>query len=205
MNPNELDRTIPFYNLILRCDGWQGTAEPPPEGFRLRGFRPGDEDAWAALECKIGDFASREEARDYFIRTYGPHPRDLARRCVFAVDGQGRAVGTCTAWRDPGADGGEVASLHWLAVSPGQQGMGLGRALCRKTLSIFRELGEFPVYIHTQPWSWKALLLYVREGFLLQRAGTFGGYENQYAQGMAVLAEILPEEVCRELVRRSEG
>lgn len=199
------DRSIPFYNLILRCGGWRGEEAPPPEGFRLRGFRPGDEEAWAALEWEIVDFASQEEAREYFTRTYGPPSQELARRCVFAVDGQGRAVGTCTAWRDPGPEGGEAASLHWLAVSPQWQGRGLGRALCRKTLSIFRELGEFPVYIHTQPWSWKALLLYVREGFLLQRAGTFGGYENQYAQGMATLAEILPEEAYRELLHCSEG
>lgn len=70
---------------------------------------------------------------------------------------------------------------------------------------MFRESEEFPVYIHTQPWSWKALLLYVREGFRLQRTGTFGGYENQYAQGMEALAAVLPEERYRELLRCSEG
>lgn len=199
------DRSIPFYNLILRCDSWQEGEPSLPEGFSLRGFQPGDEAVWAALEHEIGDFSSQEEARDYFTRTYGPHPRELARRCVFAVDGQGRAAGTCTAWRDPGKDGRTVASLHWLAVSPGVQGRGLGRALCRAALSIFREAGEFPVYIHTQPWSWKALLLYVQEGFRLQRADTFNGYENQYAQGMAVLAELLPQERYRELVRCSQG
>lgn len=199
------DRSIPFYNLILRCDSWQGEETPPPEGFRLRLFQPGDEAAWAALECEIGDFASPEEALAYFARTYGPHPRELARRSIFAVDGRGRVVGICAAWRDRGADGTEAASLHWLAVSPRAQGRGLGKALCRRVMSIFRELGEAPVYIHTQPWSWKALRLYVREGFRLQRADTFGGYENQYAQGMEALAAVLPEEQYRELVRCSQG
>lgn len=199
------DRSIPFYNLILRCDDWQEGALSPPEGFFLRGFQPGDEAVWAALEHEIGDFPSREEARDYFTRTYAPHSRELARRCWFALDSRGRAVGTCTAWRDPGKDGKSVASLHWLAVSPEVQGRGLGRVLCRAALSVFREAGEFPVYLHTQPWSWKALFLYVQEGFRLQRADTFGGYENQYAQGMAVLSEILPQERWRELVRCSQS
>lgn len=199
------DRSIPFYNLILRCDAWQGAASLPPEGFRLRRFQPGDEAAWSALEYEIGDFPSPEEAQAYFLRTYGDHPQELARRCVFAVDSGGRTAGTCTAWRDPGRDGGEIASLHWLAVSPGEQGRGLGKALFQSALSIFRGSGEFPVYIHTQPWSWKALLLYVREGFRLQRTDTFGGYENQYRQGMAALAAVLPEELYQELVRCSQA
>lgn len=199
------DRSIPFYNLILRCGNWQGTEEPPPEGVRLRGYEPGDEAAWAALEYKIGDFTSPGEARRYFQKAYGSRPEELAGRCVFAVDGRDRVLGTCIAWRDCGADGGEVASLHWLAVSPEEQGRGLGRALFRRALSIFRERGESPIYIHTQPWSWKALRLYVREGFCLQRADTFGGYENQYRQGMETLETVLPKEWYRELLRSSEG
>ena len=56
-----------------------------PEGFRLRFYQPGDEAAWAALEYGIGDFDPQEEARAYFVQTYGSHAQDLARRCLFAV------------------------------------------------------------------------------------------------------------------------
>lgn len=203
MKHNVPDRTIPFYNLILRCDRWQRRETPLPEGFRVRGYRPGDEAAWAALEYEIGDFDTPEEARDYFAAVYGAHPRELARRCLFAEDGQGRAVGTCTAWRDP-RNAGTCASLHWLAVSPAYQGKGLGRALCRRTLEVFRDLGEFPVYIHTQPWSWKAVLLYLQEGFLLQKADTFGGYENQYGPGMEALRAVLTPAEYEKLIRCSE-
>ena len=196
------DRSIPFYNLILRCDRWQRRDPDLPEGVRLRGWQPGDEAAWAALEYEIGDFASQEEALAYFAETYGRDPRALARRCRFAVDGEGRVLGTCTAWRDP-REQGEIASLHWLAVSPHAQGRGLGRALCRETLAVFQDLGEFPVYIHTQPWSWKALLLYVREGFRLQRTDCFAAYENQYAQGMETLRAVVTPEQYAELLRCS--
>lgn len=203
MKPEALDRTIPFYNLILRCDRWQRRDTPLPEGFRLRGFRPGDEDGWAALEYGIGDFDTLEEARDYFVRTYCARPQELAGRCLFAVDERGRVAGTCTAWRDS-RRGGDAASLHWLAVSPEHQGKGLGKVLCRKTLEIFQDSGEFPVYIHTQPWSWKAVLLYIREGFRLQKTDTFGEYENQYAQGMETLRAVLSPEQYRELLQCTE-
>ena len=203
MTGNAPDRTIPFYNLILRCGAWQRRYAPLPEGFSIRGYRPGDEDAWAALEYETGDFDTPEEARRYFAGTYCAHPRELAERCLFAVDGQGRAAGTCTAWRDPRGDG-EAASLHWLAVSPSHQGKGLGRALCRRALEIFQDLGEFPVYIHTQPWSWKAVLLYTKEGFRLQKTDTFGTYRNQYALGMEALRAVLPPERYGELLQCSE-
>lgn len=204
MNPGVPDRSIPFYNLILRCDAWRRREAALPEGFHLRGYRPGDEDAWAALEHEIGDFDTPEQARAYFARTYRTRPEALAKRCVVAVDARGRIRGACTAWRDP-RQAGEIASLHWLAVSPSAQGKGLGKALCRRTLEIFQDLGEFPVYIHTQPWSWRALLLYVREGFRLQRTDTFAAYENQYAPGMEALKAVLPPELYTELLRCAEG
>lgn len=202
MRPGLPDRSVPFYNLILRLDHWQRRDPVLPEGFRLRFYQPGDEAAWAALEYGIGDFDPQEEARAYFVQTYGSHAQDLARRCLFAVDGGGRVAGTCCAWRDP-RGGGEVASLHWLAVSPEAQGRGLGKALCREALAVFQDLGEFPVYIHTQPWSWKALLLYVREGFRLQRTDRFAAYENQYAQGMETLRAVVTPEQYAELLRCS--
>lgn len=203
MRPGLPDRSVPFYNLILRLDHWQRRDPVLPEGFRLRFYQPGDEAAWAALEYGIGDFDPQEEARAYFVQTYGSHAQDLARRCLFAVDGGGRVAGTCCAWRDP-RGGGEVASLHWLAVSPEAQGRGLGKALCREALAVFQDLGEFPVYIHTQPWSWKALLLYVREGFKIQRADSFAAYENQYQQGMETLRDLLPRDLYAELFRCSQ-
>ena len=135
MRPGLPDRSVPFYNLILRLDHWQRRDPVLPEGFRLRFYQPGDEAAWAALEYGIGDFDPQEEARAYFVQTYGSHAQDLARRCLFAVDGGGRVAGTCSAWRDP-RGGGEVASLHWLAVSPEAQGRGLGKALCREALEL---------------------------------------------------------------------
>lgn len=198
MKENVLDRTIPFYNLILRCDCWQHREIYLPEGFFLRFYQMGDEANWAALEYEIGDFDTPADAEDYFLKTYSKCPQYLKTRCLFAVDKRGRVVGTCTAWRD--LRGNEkVASLHWLAVSPVEQGKGLGRALCRRALEIFWTQKEFPVYIHTQPWSWKAVLLYVREGFRLQKIDTFGNYSNQYALGMETLRAVLTPAQYMEL------
>lgn len=197
-----LDRRIPYYNMIFRCD-----APPPgepslPEGYRIRPYRPGDERAWARLERETGDFSTQEEAEAYFVSRYG-RGAEAAERCLFAVDRRGEPVGSCIAWRDP-REGEMVSSLHWLVVSPDHQRRGLGEALCRRALRLYQDRDAFPVYLHTQPWSYAAALLYVRLGFRLQRTDTFSGYENQCGQALEVLRTILPAAEHRLLTDHTD-
>ncbi|WP_455582125.1 GNAT family N-acetyltransferase [Dysosmobacter sp.] len=196
------DRKIPFYNIILRCDVYAPAETALPQGFSLRSFRRGDERGWAGLELEIGDFSTLGEAEEYFVRTYCQDMAAVEERCVVAVEPGGQVVGSCIAWKDR-RGAAEAASLHWLVVSPKYQRRRLGRALVRKTMEIFHAHGEFPVYLHTQPWSYPALLLYVQEGFSLQRRDTFSHYQNEYEQAMAVLKTVLTETEYAHLLSAS--
>lgn len=199
-----LDRSIPFYNVILKCENYNNTEIALPAGYRIRHYQAGAEKAWAKLEYEIGDFDTESEAEEYFISSYCKNPDELRERCFFAEDEQNNIVGSCIAWRDRrGAE--TAASLHWLVVSPAHQGKKLGKALVQTVMSVFWEKNELPVYIHTQPWSYVAILLYVRQGFKLQTTDTFSHYENQYAQAMDVLKKILTAEQYGELDSCSEG
>ncbi len=198
-----LDRQIPYFNMILKCSTYQPEKIHLPENFSFRYFQPGDEKNWARLEYEIGDFASPDEAEEYFKETYGKEQEELRERCVFLINEQGDAIGSGIAWRDK-RKGKSAASLHWLVVDPAYQGRKLGKALCRKVMEIFWKKGEFPVYLHTQPWSWKAVLLYLRLGFRLQKEDTFADYENQYQAAMETLKNVLNEEQYRELLAHSE-
>lgn len=189
----EIDRSIPFYNMILRCNRVEKEPISLPDGYCFQTYRKGFDDAWAEAEWELGDFDSRSEAKSYFLETYGKEPQELSERGVFVVDRDQRVVGSCIAWHDL-RQGERAASLHWLFVSPAHRNKGIGRALCRKTMEIFLQKGEVPVYIHTQPWSWKAILLYVSLGFRVQELDTFSHYINQYAEAMDVLRKLLPEE-----------
>lgn len=195
-----LDRTIPFYNTILRCDRYLSAAPVLHNGYQFRMYQNGDERKWAQLEYEIGDFDSVEEAEQYFISTYCSNKTlDITKRCVFAVNEKNEIVGSCIAWKDLRNDT-LVASLHWLVVSTQHQGKGIGKALCQKAMQIFLENDEFPVYIHTQPWSYKAIILYVRQGFKIQKTDTFSQYENQFDFAMNTLKKILPEDQYNILV-----
>lgn len=199
------DRKIPFFNMILRCDRYEEPAAVSvelPAGYTFSAYQPGLEADWARMEHAIGDFPSPEEASAYFANTYLAEPEVLQKRAVFIMDASGEAVGSCIAWKDPRGES-EVSSLHWLVVSPAHRGQGLGRALCRRVMDIFAAHNELPVYIHTQPWSWKAVLLYCSLGFCLEKTDSFAAYENQYREAMEVLKQILNEDQYQRLLETS--
>ena len=198
-----LDRSIPFYNVILKCEKYKDTEIVLPTGYQLRNYQLGDEKAWAKLEYEIGDFASVKEAEEYFLSHYGQDIDSLRERCFFVIDNQEQVVGSCIAWKDC-RETELAASLHWLVVSPDHQGKKLGKSLCQRVMKVFQEKNEFPVYIHTQPWSYIAILLYLQQGFKLQMTDTFSHYENQYALAMNTLKKLLTIQQYDELVSNSE-
>lgn len=198
-----IDRSIPYYNLILKCNE---ICIPPvslPEGYSFKMYDVGDEKYLAKLEYEIGDFSSVEEAEMYFKINYCNQIDELQKRCVFVVDSYGDVVGSCIAWHDL-KDNDIVASLHWLVVTPKHQGKHIGLVLCQKVMDIFNKYDETPIYIHTQPWSYKAIMLYIKLGFKIQKTDTFSNYENQYKKAIKTLKNLLPEGQFNQIITNSE-
>ena len=191
-----LDKTLPYFNVIMkRRAGLPIAMHGLPAEFSVAGFVPGDEVQWASIETAVGEFATESAARKYFETTYLKYSDELARRCVFVRGADGDAVGTITSWwntteerRDP--------SVHWLAVRPDSQGLGLAKSLvseCLKRL-VWLEGGR-DIFLHTQTWSHRAIAIYIKAGFEFVRQGSFGGYPNDYAKAMPVLRTVLPSLV----------
>lgn len=196
-----LDRTIPFYNTILRCDRYADLPVSLPAGFRIVPYEPGLEKGWARLETAIGDFDTPEEAEAYFLEKYPGQgdPEDI----LFLLTPAGEVIGSCIAWLDE-RSGAKVNSLHWLVVDERYQRRGLGRALSCAVMDRFLLRNGDPVYIHTQPWSWKAILLYRSLGFRLQRSDSFASYENQFGDAVRTLTAVLGPDRMRDLLDSAE-
>lgn len=202
MTYEKLDKNIPFYNVILKCENRKNSVITLKAGYRFKNYETGDENSWAKLEYEIGDFNSVNEAKEYFIDNYCKN-KEIRKRCFFVLNSENEIVGSCIAWNDK-KENENVGSLHWLVVSPKERNRGLGKALCQKVLNFFHEKNEFPVYIHTQPWSYKAILLYIDLGFKIQISDTFGSYKNEYIEAMKALSNILPKDQYQKLKINSE-
>ena len=197
-----LDRTIPFYNTIMKCSEYSPGHIELPDGFLIVSYQHGYEKEWAKLEYAIGDFDSLEAAERYFVETYLQNS-ELFPNILFLLNRECKIAGSCIAWQDM-QHGNCVSSLHWLVVDERYQGIGLGRALGTAVMNIYAKRQGLPVYIHTQPWSWKAILLYISLGFKLQKTDTFSHYENEYEKAMNELRKIVTAEQFELLKRSSE-
>jgi len=83
-------------------------------------------------------------------------------KVLFAVDGDGRAVGTVALKHE----GGGVYELTKMAVEPGLRGGGVGRRLMERALAVYRGLGGSELFLESSAKLAPALKLYESVGFV---------------------------------------
>ena len=169
-------------------------------GFRIRRLRPND---------------SLEDLTDMLRRAFAPLGRlGLNCTCVdqtlemtrqrsrlgdcFVAIVEDRIVGTVTLhatdraspvrwYREP-----TVASIHQLAVDPGYQGFGIGRALLRLAETWARRRGYLELALDTPEGADHLLAFYGHHGF--RRVGTMQLEGKSYRSGILSKATGRPEE-----------
>lgn len=187
-----LDKSVPFYDILMhKPKGAPIFRHRLPNGYKFALFSLGDEAEWARIEASVLEFDDELEALMYFQDQRLPYLNELERRCLFVAGPDGSKIATATAWwnytgfrRDPW--------LHWVAVKPKHQGMGIGKAIVGETLSLMREIeGDRDYYLHTQTWSHRAVGIYEKAGFMITPEKNLAGYENKhYNQALEILRHI---------------
>lgn len=187
-----LDKSIPYFNVIMKREA--GTPIPLyglPVGFSFDRYKPGMEVDWAAIEASVGEFESAEESLNYFRNEYLPHNEELQKRLLFVLNQERKPIGTITAWWNQ-TDERLDSSIHWFAVQKEYQCLGIGKALvaeCIRNLQILE--GDEVIYLHTQTWSYKAIALYMKTGFIIEVSETFSFYQNDYEHALPILQSLL--------------
>ncbi len=151
-------QNVADYNLFMMCCAARKEAFAPlPAGFHFDLCRREELEIWMRFP-----FDTQEEARQYapymaryFQNVYAAKEAEFFARCLFVRAANGAPVGTAFLWRAYG----RVNTLHWLKVRREYEGRGIGRALLTRLLMPLAP-EEYPVYLHTQPSSYRAIKLY---------------------------------------------
>lgn len=161
------DSRIKYYPLYMeRTDLEDIPRYELPEGFRYVFYRPGDRDAWIAIEQSAKEVSSYEEGMKYWEQFFGGKDQELVNRMVFIENEAGEKIATATALYDVfGRDKTKAGWMHWVAVSREYQGRKMARPLISHVLGILKKLGYDHAQLSTQTCTWVACRIYLDYGF----------------------------------------
>lgn len=188
---------IPDKNIFMVCNHLNLNAlSELPEGYKVRTCRRDEIAIW-----KVFPFDSPEEAveyepfmTDYFQTTYGAQEDLFFSNTVFVCDKQDKPVGTCLLWKAYGA----FNTIQWFKVLKTHEGKGIGRALLSLILKDLNG-ADYPIYLHTQPSSFRAIKLYADFGFAFIEGEKMGSRLNDLSECLPILKQFMPSKDFKSL------
>ena len=192
-----MSEEIPDKNIFMMCPSLNRQAlSELHSDFYIRNCREEEFAIWRDMpfDNPAEAVEYRSFMENFFETTYG-HAKDLFYESVlFVCNKEDQPIATCFLWKAYG----KFTTVQWLKVVKGYEGLGIGRAL----LSIlFKDLAEaaYPVYLHTQPGSYRAIKLYSDFGFQILTDATIGSRSNDWEECMPILAQYMPPKDFKEL------
>jgi mycothiol synthase len=132
-----------------------------PDGYALRVFRPGEDDArHRDLMHAVGFTDWDEVALQTWLNRVLPDGLFVVEHCA-----TGELVATAMASHNPTPLHPFGGELGWVAGSNRHTGRGLGRAVCAAVVRRFLSAGYRRIYLLTDDWRLPALSIYLRLGF----------------------------------------
>jgi len=191
-----LDKSIEYRRIVMEMSGEKVLSTPeatlsPGFSFRLHDGSEDDTMHWCRIETAVQEFDSQDEACAYFYEEFYPHKNEVQKRCVFIINTDSLPIATASGWFSQDENGDILNRLHWVAVCPEYQGLGLGRSISTKAINICAKLvpGK-KMWLNTQTYSHRAVIMYHKLGFNVLAS------DKDYARAIEVLAGVLrPSDV----------
>ena len=197
------EQDIPDLNIFMMCEAVNKKAfKDIPKGFHIRNCRKNELDIWKIFpfdteidKCKYFDYMS-----EYFNNVYLPFEDEFYKKCLFICDENDKPVATCFLWKAYNA----VYTIHWLKVLKEYENLGLGRAILTE---IMRNIPSeyYPIYLHTQPGSFRAIKLYTDFGFKILTDEKIGNRENNYLESLKYLKYFMKDNYNKLEFTESDG
>ncbi len=184
-------------NLFMICERLDDSAVSElSDDYSARTCREDELDIWKRMPFDDAGQAEKyqDSMADYFIRVYAPKGNLFFEKCLFVCDDRDHPIATGFIWKAYEA----FNTIHWLKVLKRYEGKGIGRALLSIILGEI-EGTDYPVYLHTQPSSYRAVKLYSDFGFKLLTDQTIGNRKNDVEECLPNLAKHMTDESFRKL------
>ncbi len=172
-------------NLFMMCEALNPAALTQlSAAYYFRTCRRDELDVWKAMHFDspelVNEFATF--MTQYFDDVYASQESEFFKRCLFVCDRSDTPIATCFGWKAYG----HVSTIHWFKVSKRHEGLGIGRALLSIVMKSFGD-SDYPIFLHTQPGSFRAIKLYSDFGFVFLTDATIGYRQNELAEGLPYL------------------
>ena len=191
------EKEIPDKNIFMMCEALnRNSLTELPASYSLRSCRPDELGIWKTMPFDDADLAKEHEGfmSDYFTTTYSGKEELFFTKTLFVCNGQDKPIATCLSWKAYN----EFNTIQWFKVLKEYEGQGIGRAL----LSIIMqelEMRDYPIYLHTQPSSFRAIKLYSDFGFSLLSGDNFGIRKNDLDECLPILEKFMPKAYFQKL------
>ena len=182
---------IPDKNIFMMCKALnQSALVAMPAGYSVRKCRRDELTIWMQMPFDNPVEAKEYEGfmKEFFETVYGADKDLFFEKVLFVYDESDVPVGTCFIWKSYK----EFNTIQWLKVKQGYEGLGIGRALLSIILKELKE-EDYPVYLHTQPGSYRAIKLYSDFGFCLLSDKVIGTRENDLEECLPILQQYMPK------------
>lgn len=181
--------TIGNYNIFMQCDSPNKAAfRVLPDGYSFRLCRRDELETWKQV---VAEEQYVEYVTEYYKNVYANHESEFFQRCLFVCDKADKPVASTFIWISYGL----INTIGWYRVLPEYEGLGIGRALLSKILFDT----QYPIYLHTQPTSARAIKLYSDFGFKLVVDPKVGHRKNDLQESLPYLKILLPESDYEKL------
>ena len=190
-------KEIPDLNIFMMCKKLDESALCElSDDFYVRTCRKDEFDIWASFP-----FDTEEDIKqyrnfmvDYFNTTYANKGDLFYHKCLFVCDKNDKPIATCFVWKSYD----EFNAIHWFKTLKGYEGLGIGRALLSIVMKSLKP-EDYPIYLHTQPASYRAIKLYSDFGFGILTDPSYGDRTNDIEECLPILEEQIPKEYFKKL------
>ena len=194
------EEEIPDYNIFMMCEKLNENAlTEPSEDYYLRNCRPDELELWKAFPFDSPRVpVEYEDFMNQIIKdSYSKNMDVFFHNTLFVCNKEEKPIATCSYWKAYG----KINTIHWLKTMKAYEGKGIGRAVLSAIMRRF-DRRDYPIYIHTQPGSFRAVKLYADFGFQLLRGGQLGTRTNELEKCLPILKEFMPQNDFQKLVIR---